>query len=136
MLSEEVGFEEVLSLDDGRHPRAGEQEANFGRVPNVKWFTGDSHSDEARAFLARNVEQPLDLVFIDGDHSFRGVWQDLCLSLEFCRTGTLVVLHDTVACGGVEKAWLQAVRKELLTPVAEFIGDPKPLGIAIGLVRD
>jgi len=134
LLSQEVGFETVLSLDDGRHPRAAEQEANFSRVPGLKRFVGDSHSAEARVFLAQNVEHPLDIAFIDGDHSFRGVWQDLGLSLEFCRPGSFVVLHDTVACSGVERAWLQAVRKQILKPVAEFIGEPKPLGIAVGVV--
>ncbi|MDQ3820352.1 MAG: class I SAM-dependent methyltransferase [Acidobacteriota bacterium] len=133
-LYREVGFTNVLSLDDGMHPRAVAQKEHFGQIRNFKQFLGDSHSEEARRFLSENLKGSLDVAFIDGDHSYEGVWQDIELTLPFCRKGTLVILHDTVACEGVESAWLRCTKEKLLRPLAEFIGGEKPLGIAVGEV--
>jgi len=131
-LHREIGFGSVVSLDDGRHPRAVAQAEHFSQVQNFKQFLGDSHSEEARTFLKQNVPDKLDVAFIDGDHSFAGVWQDIQLTRPFCRRGTLLILHDTIACEDVNKAWLQAVQQKILKPLAEFIGKEKPLGIAVG----
>lgn len=133
-LSREVGFESVLSLDNGEHPRAVAQAAHFAQVRNFKQFLGDSHSEEARCFLETNVDRKLDVAFIDGDHSYEGVWQDIELTLPFCRKGALIVLHDTIACYGVEKAWLRCGREKRVRPLAEYVGDVKPLGIAVSEV--
>lgn len=133
-LWREIGFERVLSLDNGEHPRAVAQKQHFGQIANFKQYLGDSHSTDARRFLEENVEGKLDVAFIDGDHSDEGVWQDVELTLPFCRPGTLVILHDTVACYGVEKAWLRCVKEKRIKPLAEFIGEEKPLGIAVGEV--
>lgn len=131
-LSREVGFRRVLSLDDGQHPRAVAQSENFAQVPNFKQFLGDSHSEAARSFLEENVEGKLDVAFIDGDHSYEGVWQDIQLARPFCRRGALMILHDTIACEGVKRSWHQCAEEGILKPLAEFIGADKPLGIAVG----
>ena len=134
-LHEMVGLGSALSLDDGTHPRAGEQAENFRHVPNFRQFLGDSHSEEARDFLAASLGgDTLDLAFIDGDHSYKGVWQDIQLTLPFCRKGTLVLFHDTVACDGVRKAWEKAVMQREIKPLAEYIGEDRPLGISVNLV--
>jgi predicted O-methyltransferase YrrM len=135
VLSEEVGFTNAYSLDNGEHPRAVEQPKNFSRVPNLEQFIGDSHTEAAAQFLREHLTGPLDVAFIDGDHSYTGVWQDVELTLPFCRTGTLVIFHDTIACDGVERAWLRCVKERRLRPLAEYVGDEKPLGIAVGAVR-
>jgi hypothetical protein len=44
------------------------------------------------------------------------------------------VFHDTAACRGVELAWLRSVRKKLIRPLAEYVGDEVPLGIGLGEV--
>lgn len=133
-LHHAVGFKNVLSLDDGNHRRAPEQKKNFAQIPNLKQFVGDSHTDDARRFLAENLRGKLDVAFIDGDHSYEGVWQDLQLTLPFCRRGTLVIFHDTVACDGVRDAWQRAIDERLIRPVANFVGEEKPLGIGVGVV--
>ena len=45
---------------------------------------------------ARHHLQPIafDVVFIDGDHSFLGVSQDLALSVELSRPGAMLLCHD------------------------------------------
>jgi cephalosporin hydroxylase len=131
-LYRELGFRNVISLDDGRHPRAASQAANFASIENFKQFLGDSHSEAARRFLEENVGTKLDVAFIDGDHSFEGVWQDLELTRPFCRGGSLVIFHDTLACEGVERAWRKCVKQKVITPLAEFVGEEKPLGIGVG----
>src|SRR5580692_10982571 len=40
-LNEYLQFTHVFSLDDGRHPRAGEQENNFGAIRSLERFVGD-----------------------------------------------------------------------------------------------
>lgn len=131
-LSREVGFKSVMSLDNGEHPRAVAQTEHFAQIENFKQFLGDSHSEEARRFLEENAKEKFDVVFIDGDHSYEGLWQDIQLTRPFCRKGTLMILHDTVACDDVRRAWFQSTQEKILKPLAEFIGAEKPLGIAVG----
>ncbi|HEX8242405.1 MAG TPA: class I SAM-dependent methyltransferase [Longimicrobium sp.] len=133
-LYREVGFATLLSLDDGQHRRAAEQDRNFAQVPGIRRYLGDSHGPGARRFLEENLPGKIDVAFIDGDHSAQGVWQDIELTLPFCRPGALLLLHDTVVCRGVEKAWIRAARERLLRPLAEFIGPEPPMGIAVGEV--
>jgi predicted O-methyltransferase YrrM len=133
-LYREVGLGKVVSLDDGQHSRAVAQAEHFSQVKDFKQFLGDSHSQEARDFLDTNVSEKFDVAFIDGDHSYEGVWQDIQLSRPFCRPGTLLILHDTIACEGVKRAWFQCAREKLIRPLAEFVGPEKPLGIGVGEV--
>jgi hypothetical protein len=50
-LYKEFKFVNVLSLDDGTHPRAAEQKDNFRDIPGLRQFIGDSHSKAAQEFL-------------------------------------------------------------------------------------
>lgn len=139
-LQQEVGFGRVLSIDDGRHPRAPEQDANFAAVGTVTRFVGDSHSPDAEAFLAEHVPaRDLDIAFVDGDHSYAGVRQDIALVLPYCRPGALLILHDTRECAPVEAAWLLLVAGRRAVPVAELAGPAgpgmHPLGIGVARVR-
>lgn len=135
-MAERLHFGEFTSMDDGQHPDAHLQKVNFAGVVNFRQFLGDSHSSAAKTFMKTAFPaNDIDVAFIDGDHSAEGVTQDLELVLPYCRSGAWVVFHDTVACDGVECAWLKAIESGCLIPVAEFIGGSVPLGIAIGAVR-
>jgi predicted O-methyltransferase YrrM len=134
-ISEQVGFDRAFCLDNGEHPRAPEQPGNFAHVKNLTRFVGDSHSSDARRFLATNLHETADVAFIDGDHSYEGVWADVRLMLAFSRPGTLMIFHDTVACDGVERAWLEVLKRGIAKGVAEYIGEEKPLGIGVCVVR-
>ena len=132
-LAREIGFDLAMSIDDGEHLRASEQKVNLA---GFKEFVGSSHSPEAATFLEETLQGlPLDLAFVDGDHTEEGVWKDIEMLLPFCLPGTLIVVHDTRACAGVEIAWLRATWEGIITPLAEFIGDQKPLGIGVGRVN-
>jgi len=133
-LNEMIGFSQVCIVDDGNHPDACYQADNLRDIPKLQHFVGDSHSPAAADFLHSHVTSPLDVIFVDGDHSYEGAWQDVQLALTVSRSGTILVFHDTVACRGVELTWLRSVREKLLRPIAEFIGDEAPLGIGVGEV--
>lgn len=135
MLYQNVNLGRVISLDDGRHPDAHLQDRHFAQIAPCERFVGDSHGPEAREFLERTVHEWLDLAFIDGDHSYTGVLQDIDLVMPFCRRGSFMLFHDTVACDGVARAWQEIVAGRRVIPRAEFIGAEKPLGIAVGEVR-
>ncbi|MCL2449601.1 MAG: class I SAM-dependent methyltransferase [Polyangiaceae bacterium] len=134
-LHEYLHFDRVFVLDDGQHPRASEQEANFREIKPLERFIGDSHSQDARRFLAQRVEGTLDVAFIDGDHSYEGAAADLRLVSAFSRPGTLVIFHDTVACEGVRNVWQRSMRTGMIKGVAEFVGDQAPLGIGVGQMQ-
>src|SRR5664280_1988073 len=134
-LYRRLGFELVVSLDDGRHPRAPEQPANFAQIPGVRQYVGDSHAPAAAAFLKAELDRPIDVAFVDGDHSYEGVMQDIHLVRRFCRPGSLLILHDTIAAPGVERARLECLRSRFARPVAEYVGTSVPLGIGIAELR-
>ncbi len=132
-LSLNSGFHRITSIDDGKHPRASSQDENLAACNNdVMLFTGDSHSEDAATWL-RNQPRP-DVAFIDGDHSYEGVTQDVEMVLPRCSPGALIVLHDTVACDGVRRAWEELLASGRARRVAEFIGAEKPLGIGVAEV--
>ena len=115
--------------------RAFSRRLFLAAIPGIRQFVGDSHCPAARTFLQEVLQgAPIDLAFVDGDHSTEGVWQDIKLALPFCRPGTLLVLHDTRACEAVELAWLGMIRKGIVEPLAEFVGEHRPLGIGVGRV--
>jgi predicted O-methyltransferase YrrM len=71
----------------------------------------NSHAVET----SRHVEQvlrdgPLDLLFIDGDHTYEGVKQDFEMYSPFVRPGGIIAFHDIVQgreelVGEVERFW-------------------------------
>lgn len=55
---------------------------------------GDSHADETIVEVAQH--RPYDFVFIDGDHSYKGVREDWETYSALCASGALVVFHDII----------------------------------------
>ena len=57
----------------------------------------DSHADTTRARIDEILRtRSVDLLFIDGDHSYQGVRRDFELYNSLVRPGGVVVLHDIV----------------------------------------
>ena len=56
---------------------------------------GDSHSDEVLTKV-KSITQSLDILFIDGDHTYEGVKRDFFAYSPLVRAGGVVVLHDIV----------------------------------------
>ena len=126
------------------------------RIPLYKSFArttqrldllrGDSHdprtSDRVRTLLGKG---PLDLLFIDGDHTFEGVRQDFETYGPLVRSGGLIGFHDInppsddapadgtrYLVGGVPRYWRE-IRPHWDSQ--EFVA-PSPRGcFGIGLIR-
>ena len=134
-LHEEVGFGRVLAIDDGQHPRAAEQAANFEAIGNVTVHIGDSHAPAAAAFLAEHAPgRSIDVALVDGDHSWAGVRRDISMVLPHMRPGGLLILHDTREVRGVRAAWLGLPLRRRTRRIAELVGAERPMGIGVARV--
>lgn len=129
VLWQELGFRRALLIDDGAHPRAGELADNV-RFDGVTVHRGDSHDPACWPIVADWAGDRMNIVaMIDGDHSFAGARLDLALIEDTCREGTVVIMHDIVACPGVQAAWEECAH---LSPTAHLVADDRPLGIGVG----
>lgn len=96
---------------------------------------GDSHDlrilGAARGFLGDRLA---DVVFLDGDHTFEGVMQDVTMYGPLLRDGGMLILQDIRDHHrpdvGVHRVW-QVVQTELQTE--EFIEDDKEDWAGIGI---
>ena len=108
------------------------------------FFDGSSYATETVALVEHALAgRTLDVLFIDGDHSFDGVAQDFLRYRDLVRPGGLIAFHDiqpdgrdageTVAYAGeVPQFWRR------LSPsydAREFIADPAQRGLGIGVIR-
>jgi predicted O-methyltransferase YrrM len=59
----------------------------------IHLIRGDSHSEEVAARV-RNITQSLDVLFIDGDHTYEGVKHDFLSYSPLVRPGGIVAFHD------------------------------------------
>jgi cephalosporin hydroxylase len=89
--------------------------------------------------------QPIDLLFIDGDHRYEGVKQDFLLYRQLMRDGGLIMFHDIIpdhgsrygrpsmnCAGDVPVLWNQ------LKPHyrhREFFRDPEQDGLGLGILH-
>lgn len=70
---------------------------NRRAYPRTKCVVGNSHDHLTVEEVTRVLGSgPVDLLYIDGDHSYEGVARDFELYQRFCREGTLVAFHDIV----------------------------------------
>ena len=102
----------------------------------------DSHSEEtARTVRALLADDPLDFLFIDGDHSYAGVRADFEFYAPLVRPGGIIALHDIWPANrsggtcppndGVVDFWHE-LASEFKTE--EFV-DQSPDGFGIGVVH-
>jgi predicted O-methyltransferase YrrM len=68
----------------------------FGRAgQRIELVRGDSHAAETLARVRSLLAgEPLDFLFVDGDHTYEGVKQDFESYRELVRPGGLIALHD------------------------------------------
>jgi predicted O-methyltransferase YrrM len=89
--------------------------------------------------------QPIDVLFIDGDHRYEGAGRDFLNYRSLLREGSLVLFHDIVQdhavrfgtstrsySGGVPKLWAQL---KALYQHDEYVEDPDQDGMGIGILR-
>lgn len=69
--------------------------ASFLPTGKVTLINADSHKDETLLKVIREASK-LDLLFIDGDHSYEGVKQDFKMYKPLVNQGGLIAFHDIV----------------------------------------
>jgi hypothetical protein len=103
---------------------------------------GDSsHPLTLRRLRRRLRGRQLDLLLIDGDHTWAGVRQDFLNYRELVRDGGLIAFHDicdvrdpaSPGWAGDVPAFWRLIRS--IYPMYEFVDSPQQQGLGIGVVR-
>jgi len=66
--------------------------------------------------LSNSIKSPVDVLFIDGDHSFEGALADWENYKKFLTTGSIVIFHDFGWAEGVKRV----INDYVLNSVSEF----------------
>lgn len=119
------------------------------RGQKLHFFEGNSQLPRMVACAKKALRgRPFDFLFIDGDHSYRGVLEDLIQWYPLVRPGGLIAFHDIVPDieaktgvrpegtmiwgGGVYKLW-EALRPHF--SAREFVEDWDQGGFGIGVME-
>ncbi len=132
-ICDHVDVGDIVVLDDGEHwnhkhwvRNALKVRTTKGQVPRL--VVTDSHSAHARQVAM--TWRPYDLILIDGDHSYDGLYQDIDLALDVVAKSGLIALHDIVAmeCDDVTRIHgeLRAGSRKQLTHLCDIIADDEP----------
>jgi predicted O-methyltransferase YrrM len=106
------------------------------RSQRLHLLEADSHSPRTFERLARIFsDTPLDLLFIDGDHSYEGVRNDFLTYGSLVRQGGIIAFHDVLHHSdpniGVERFWSELKESH---PTKEIIHDAEKGWGGIGLL--
>lgn len=94
-------------------------------------FIGNSQGAEAKNFV-RSLNIELDLLFIDGDHSYNGVKNDYINHFEFVKRGGYIIFHDTVSYPAVGRFTDELKRDSKMIFVSEYRNNYQPIcGLAL-----
>lgn len=81
-------------------------------------------SELAAPLYAQVAAAPIDLLFIDGDHTTQGVLTDISKWLDKVQIGGVVVFHDTMAYTNMrpheQHGWVQSAIESWRTDTMEF----------------
>lgn len=102
-------------------------------------IAGDSHARSTEVRLAEALKgAPVDLLWIDGDHSYEGVKQDFEMYGGLVRAGGIVAFHDVRPSdrwpGFGSPAFWEEIKQRYRGE--ELVADPRPGGgMGIGIIR-
>ncbi len=137
----------IFSMDLRFPPERLKAYARFASAnQSIQFLAGDSHTQATYEKLEQKLGgRMLDVLFIDGDHSYDGVSKDFEMYSKLVRPGGLIAFHDIVSdfktrhgvktktnTGGVPKFWQEL--KGNYPGAREFIEDPEQDGFGIGVI--
>ena len=112
--------------------------AELGSLRDATFIFGDSHHLYTKTRLQELLaDRKIDLLFIDGDHTYEGVKQDFEMYAPLVREGGAIVLHDIKLTGKKWEGLVEVNRfwKELkLNYIHQEIWDQAGKGTGTGLI--
>lgn len=106
VFSEILSINKLYIVDDNNHPRHQYRPTTLKGLDYIEYI-GNSQSKEAKDWVA-SLNTKFDIVYIDADHSFDGLYRDMQNFVEFVKEDGYVILHDTLVCEGVVRAAARA----------------------------
>ena len=103
----------------------------------LECIRGDSHAPEMRAEFERRLGgEPLDFLFIDGDHRYAGVKQDFETYAPFVRRGGIIGIHDIVERPAkpaiqVHRFWAEVKARHRHAEFIDQTGGRQAIGIGL-----
>ena len=128
----------IVTIDIGHPERAVIYRAFAKDEQRVEMIHADSHQPRTRDRVKRLCgSRQLDLLFIDGDHSYEGVRRDFELYSPLVGKGGMIALHDIVPgppllVGGVPRFWQEL--KARYASSCELVEDRQQGGFGIGVI--
>ena len=107
------------------------------RRQKIVFLRGDSHNLLTYQRIKKNLKKrKVDLLFIDGDHSYQGVKNDFKMYKTLVKSGAIICFHDIVPgetkkVGGVPEFWKE-IREKYDTQ--EIVEDWNQAGYGIGII--
>ncbi len=101
-------------------------------------FQEDSHSHSTRQMVEEVLgSEKLDVLFIDGDHTYAGVKQDFELWAPLVKAGGRVIFHDILPHKDVAGCEVDRLWRELKTryPHTEFVENSEQGWAGIGVIE-
>lgn len=125
VFCEILEIKELFIIDDNKHDKHVHRGTNLKNV-NHKEFIGNSQGDEANNWV-KSFNKKFDIIYIDADHSYQGVINDIKNYVEFLSEDGFMIFHDSLACEGVSRAIAEISNFSL----KENFSSKKTLGITI-----
>jgi len=132
LFNDFFNFKKMVIIDDNSHNKKmiKAREKQLAGLPLVE-FVGDSQGVESNNFV-RGLNIKLDILFIDGDHSYNGVKNDYNNHFEFVREGGYLIFHDTVSYPEVGKFVNELKLDNRLMFIDEYKNKAEPIcGLAL-----
>lgn len=103
-LKQIISVDMLIGPEDGRYNQMIESRKKWSQwIITIDEVLGDSHKQETLYKVTELIKYKVDMLFIDGDHSYEGVKQDYEMYSPLVREGGIIAFHDSVGYDSVAK---------------------------------
>jgi len=105
-LRDYFSADKTIVVDIGQHPDFPQWERIKKLVNSeiILEIIEDSHAPSVRERLLQFAGK-VDVAFVDGDHTYRGLRKDIFLTKELLKPGGYMILHDTLSVRALRKVF-------------------------------